>query len=246
MQKYDYFGSALIEMKCHLERSREVFYKLIIYRGSDCPQPDKSLRMSNFKRDLNKEQLLGEYLDTVYSSLNLNFERITDLNLQLKGIDLLFPEREAIYIDEKAQLDYLNKSLPTFTFELSYLKKSEQKLGWLLDDSKLTTHYFLVTGIYTKVENDLSKGFRSCIITSINRKKLLNYLELKGLSKERLLQYDTDLRDFENKKNKHKIEELDSKSEGLLYFSSQLAEQPINLQLRLKHLIKVGVAKPLY
>ncbi len=202
--------------------------------------------MSYFRRDLNKEQLLGEYLDTVYSSLNLNFERITDLNLQHRGVDLLFPKKEGVYIDEKAQLDYLNKSLPTFTFELSYLKNGEQKLGWLLDDSKLTTHYFLVTGIYVEDEKDLTKGFKSCIITSVNRKKLLNYLESKGLSKERLLEYDTDLRDFEDKTLKNEIKELHPKTEGLLYFSSQLAEQPINLQLRLKHLIEVGVAKPLY
>ncbi len=44
MQKYDYFGSALIEMKCHLERSREVFSKLIIYKDFDCAQPDKPIK----------------------------------------------------------------------------------------------------------------------------------------------------------------------------------------------------------
>ncbi|TCK66911.1 hypothetical protein DFQ05_2197 [Winogradskyella wandonensis] len=202
--------------------------------------------MSHFKRDLNKEQLLGEYLDTVYNSLNLNFERNADYSLQHRGVDLLFPEKDGIYIDEKAQLDYLNKNLPTFTFELSYLKNGEQKLGWLLDETKLTTHYFLITGIYVENETDLSKGFKNCTITSVNRKKLLIYLESKGLSKNRLLQYDADLRDFENKKLKNEIEELHPKTEGLLYFSPQLAEQPINLQLRLKHLIEVGVAKQIF
>jgi len=202
--------------------------------------------MSHFKRDLKKEQLLGEYLDTVYANLDLNFERVNDINLQHRGVDLIYPENDAVFIDEKAQLDYINKSLPTFTFELSYLKKNEQKLGWLLDETKQTTHYFLITGIYAGNGKDLSEGFTSCIITSVNRKKLLNYLENKGLSKNRLLQYDADLRDFENPTNKNEIEELSPKTEGLLYFSPQLAEQPINLQLRLKNLISNRIAKQIY
>ncbi|RZN82554.1 MAG: hypothetical protein EVB11_08105 [Winogradskyella sp.] len=202
--------------------------------------------MSNFKRDLHKEQLLGNYLDLVYETLNLKFERVRDSNLQHRGVDLLYTKNEAVYIDEKAQLDYLNKSLPTFTFELSYLKNKAPKLGWLLDDTKLTTHYFLVTGIYAKDEKDLKKGFTSCIITSVNQKKLMNYLESKDLTKERLLQYDADLRDFEDSKSRNTIKELNPKTEGLLYFSSQLSEQPINLQLRLKNLIEMGIAKQIY
>lgn len=202
--------------------------------------------MSHFERDLNKEKLLGNFLDSVYKKLDLEFERVTDIDLQHSGVDLKYPKRDYIYIDEKAQLDYLNKSLPTFTFELSYLKNEEQKLGWLLDSSKLTTHYFLITGIYVEDEKDLKKGFKNCTITSVNRKKLLNYLELKGLSKHRLLQYDTDLRGFKEKNAKTEIEELKAKTEGLIYFSSHLSEQPINLQLRLKNLIKKGVAKQIY
>lgn len=202
--------------------------------------------MSHFKRDLKKEKLLGNYLDSVYAFLNLKFNRTQDLNLQHKGIDLLFPKNRAVFIDEKAQLDYLNKSLPTFTFELSYLKNKEQRLGWLLDDTKVTTHYFLITSIFTNAKNDLSKGFKECKIISVNRKKLLHQLALKGLTKERLLQYDADLRDFEHKENKNSIMELNPKTEGLLFYSPQLTEQPINLQLRLKNLIKIGVAKQIY
>ena len=202
--------------------------------------------MSHFERDLYKEKQLGKYLDDIYNSLNLNFERVEDLTLQHKGVDLVFPENEAVFIDEKAQLDYLNKNLPTFTFELSYLKNNEKRLGWLLDDTKITTHYFLVTGIHVKDEKGLNKGFTACKITSVNRKRLLNYLKSKGLTKERLLQYDSDLRDFDSKLNKNPISELHPKLEGLLFFSPQLTEQPINLQLRLKHLIKVNVAKQVY
>ncbi|GGI56912.1 hypothetical protein [Winogradskyella haliclonae] len=202
--------------------------------------------MSHFKRDLNKEQLLGEYLDTIYDNLNLHFERNEDLNLQHRGVDLIYPKNDAVFIDEKAQLDYLNKSLPTFTFELSYLKNGGQKLGWLLDENKLTTHYFLITGIYVEDKEDLTQGFKKCIITSVNRKKLLSHLELRNLSKKRLLEYDADLRNFEDKKLKNEIEELCPKTEGLLYFSPQLSEQPINLQLRLKHLIEMGVAKQIF
>ena len=202
--------------------------------------------MSHFERDLNKEKLLGKFLDGIYESLNLEFERIEDISLQQQGIDLIYLQNETILIDEKAQLDYLNKSLPTFTFELSYLKNDAQKIGWLLDNNKKTTHYFLITGIYTNEKSDLSKGFKSCVITSVNRKKLMKHLQSKGLDKTRLLQYDSDLRDFEVKTIKNPIAEINFKTEGLLYFLPQLAEKPINLQLRLKYLLKIGVAKQIY
>ena len=79
--------------------------------------------MSFFKRDLKKEKILSKYLDGVYNKIPLTVQRINDLDLQYKGVDLIYNNNGAkIYIDEKAQLDYLNSDLPTFTFELSYLK----------------------------------------------------------------------------------------------------------------------------
>lgn len=114
--------------------------------------------MSFFTRNLRKEKLLASFLDTKYDELNLTFERVCDLKLQKKGVDLIYNHRgRRFYIDEKAQLDYINKHLPTFTFELSYLKNDIEKTGWLVDTHKITTHYFLVVGICAIDKKDLRK-----------------------------------------------------------------------------------------
>ena len=90
---------------------------------------------STFKSDLEKEQSLQNLLDLYYRKhlLHYDFERISDLKEQIAGVDLVFTDKvsgEPFYIDEKAQLDYINEELPTFAFELSYHKNSEPKKGW--------------------------------------------------------------------------------------------------------------------
>ena len=203
--------------------------------------------MSFFKRDLKKEQLLGIYLDELYNKIGLSLTRVTDLNSQLKGIDLVYTHHgNDVFIDEKAQLDYLNNDLPTFTFELSYLKNDVKKIGWFLDDTKSTTHYFLITGIYANSKSNLSKGIKKCKITSVNRKKLNEYLASIGLSNKKLITYDKDIRASNTKKNKTYITELDNRNQGCLYYSPQLSEKPINLQLRLEFLIQKNIAKRIY
>ncbi|RKE98476.1 hypothetical protein [Ichthyenterobacterium magnum] len=203
--------------------------------------------MSFFNRDLSKEQIISEYLNDLYYDLKLNFIRNKDLDLQLKGVDLIYQHKGTdFFIDEKAQLDYINIELPTFTFELSYLKNGENKLGWLIDQTKITTHYFLITSIYAKDKNDLLKGFTSCKITSVNRNKLNTYLNTIGLTIEQLNCYQNNIRKADNKKTKIKIDELNAKTQGLLYYSNHLSEKPINLQLRLDFLIKKKIAKQIY
>ncbi|MBI9040273.1 hypothetical protein [Lutibacter sp.] len=203
--------------------------------------------MSFFKRDLNKEQVLGKYLDEIYLELNLYLIRINDLDLQHRGVDLIYEKNDTkFYIDEKAQLDYVNSDLPTFTFELSYLKNNYNKLGWLIDDDKITTHYFLITGIYANDEKDLSKGISKCKITSVDRKKLIDYLNSIGLTQEKLFNYQTEIRASNKKLKKTAIAELNDKTQGCLFYSNHLKEEPINLQLRLKFLIEKNIAKTIY
>jgi hypothetical protein len=201
--------------------------------------------MSHYKRDLNKEQKLGIYLDTVYKKIDLKVTRVNDLNLQHKGVDLIYTHNaNDIYIDEKAQLDYVNKNLPTFTFELSYLKDKTLKEGWLFDDNKQTHFYFLVTGI--KAKNPKQHDYYDCIITSVDRSKLLRFLDGINLDEQQLSNYQKEIRARKHKENRIEIKELDIKKEGCLFFSPHLAEHPINLQLRLQFLIDSGIAKCIY
>ncbi|MCB4807540.1 hypothetical protein LG651_04705 [Tamlana sp. 62-3] len=199
--------------------------------------------MSNFHSDLLKEQLLAKYLDGIYKKINLNLSRVSDLKSQHQGIDLIY--KDNYLIDEKAQLNYINSNLPTFAFELSYLKGGIEKKGWLFDKSKVTTHYFLITGIKARNEKDLSKGFTGCKITSVDRKKLIEHLEIIGLTQNNIANYVTNIRN-NPKSGKTTIRELNPNNEGYIYYTSSLAEKPINLVFKLDYLIKNNIAKRIY
>lgn len=207
---------------------------------------------SKFYQDLSKEELLGTYLDSYYPKIFqdtvFKVERVRDRHLQHRGVDLLLKSAVdgCYFVDEKAQLDYLNTALPTFAFELSYLKKDDWRLGWLLDSTKLTTIYFLVTNICPLSEKDLSKGFAKIKITGIYRAKLLKLLAQKGLTQKRLFALDKEIRQ-NNVDGKIPIPELDAKKEGTFYFSKKnKREQPINLVLKLDFLVSAEVGNVLF
>lgn len=199
---------------------------------------------SSFKSDLDKEKQLSKLLDKYYKRhlKQYHFKRISALEEQKKGVDLILSrklEEVVFYVDEKAQLDYVNDSLPTFAFELFYEKNGVEKQGWLFDVNKKTHFYSLVTNIYADEENT----FTSCSITFINRKKLIEYLAGRGLAKERLEQIVASAKSFHGKLA---LESLNVKREGYLFFSRKnKAEKPVNLILKLDFLIEIGVGKKL-
>jgi len=202
--------------------------------------------MHNFRSDLNQEALLSEYLDELYTGKGIDFNRVSDINKQHQGIDVIVQIKADEYlIDEKAQLHYLNNDLPTFTFELSYFKNEQLKKGWLFDENKLTQYYFLITGIFLKngkTELSNSSDIDKIKITSVNRNKLIEHLSSINLDEEKLIGYDKELRK-NNSFGKNTVPELNPNSEGLIFLTEQLVEKPMNLQLRLEYLIKTKVAK---
>jgi hypothetical protein len=205
--------------------------------------------MSKFNYDLNQEQILSKYLDNIYDGKKIKYKRIFDLNIQHQGVDVIMTVDSTEYnIDEKAQLHYIGSDLPTFTFELSYLKNNLNKEGWLFDEHKLTQYYFLITGIFLKKSKTILStpdDIEKIKITSVNRQKLIGFLESKGLNKGKLLKYDSVIR--ENKTfGKNELAELNEKTEGLIYYTNHLSEKPINLQLRLKFLLDKELAKKFY
>lgn len=199
---------------------------------------------SNFKSDLQKERKLAVLIDNYYHTQlkNYHFERIYDLKRQLQGIDLILAHKTSettYYLDEKAQLDYINEDLPTFAFELDYQKKGETKLGWLFDEAKKTHFYALITAIYC----DEPETFTSCKITVVNRQKLISFLKSRNIDNISLKSY---IKDSENQQGKTIIKGLDPQIEGYLYFSKMnKAEMPTNLILKLDFLIDNGIAKRL-
>ncbi|NJB71459.1 hypothetical protein GGR42_001921 [Saonia flava] len=197
---------------------------------------------SSFKSDLNKEQKLSTLLDECYKNYlkNYTYKRIHDLKSQLMGIDIIFTHKSSgnsFYIDEKAQLDYINDDLPTFAFELQYEKGGFLKKGWLFDENKSTNFYSLITGIYS----DEPEKFTSCKITFVNREKLIELLSNKGINNSSLSAY---IESNTAQNGKLIIDELNSKNEGYLFFSSSnKKEKPVNLILKLEFLLNENVGK---
>ncbi len=169
-------------------------------------------------------------------------KRVIDLKNQMAGVDVIFVHKNTetnFYIDEKAQLDYVNEDLPTFAFEIGYYKNKAYKEGWLYDSRKKTDFYALATAIY----EDEPGTYTSCKITLVNRKKLHSCLSNHKITKTLLNEYR-----FSNKSHQGKLvlKELCQKSEGYLYFSnSNKMEKPVNLILKLHFLEKNGIAKRL-
>ena len=201
--------------------------------------------MSNFSQDLKAEQILCDYLDEIYTSKNYSFVRKSDLQSQYEGVDLYLKHGDSsIAVDEKAQLHYLNKTLPTFAFELSYLKFGQKKSGWLFDKNKKTELYILVRGIYlvdgkSKLVN--KSDIDSVTLTCVDRYLLLQYLTSKGLDESTINAYDTTIRASKSY-NASTIKELDEVREGKIFFTEYLAEKPINLVLKIDNLVQHTVA----
>ena len=200
----------------------------------------------SFQKDLDNEAKFGNYLDRLYPQIKgldkkFTFFRKNDLKSQYAGIDLILKDKESgeeRYIDEKAQLYYLNKSLKTFTFEISYLKDGIWKKGWFYDEKKLTQTYFLFTCIETNSKNE----FINCRFISINRKYLQEFLEEAGLTQEKIFAYEKIFRDDKKKYNGDQVVfELDSSFATFHCSFSNLKEEPINLKIKLNALLEHGL-----
>lgn len=196
---------------------------------------------SNFTKDLMREQKLCKLLDHLYDThlKKYNAIRIKDTKQQLQGLDVLFQRKdtgERFRIDEKAQLDYPGRNLPTFAFEIYYSKNEVLKRGWLFDPNKTTDFYALITNITQ------SKGeYKSCTIQFVNRKKLLFWLTNKGVSEDVLKEKAALHKHFTGKVE---LAQLNIETEGYLYFTGKRkAEKPVNLVLYLSTLERLGIAK---
>ncbi|MFD2100159.1 hypothetical protein [Flagellimonas iocasae] len=199
---------------------------------------------SKFKADLSKEHRLTPLLDVYYQKhlKQYTFERVVDLEQQLLGVDVILTDKKTgatYFVDEKAQLDYVNENLPTFAFELFYEKAKIKKGGWLFDASKKTDFYALVTSIFSDEED----RFTSCNITFVNREKLIQHLSVLNLTSERFQEIVLQHSGHHGKLGLKKLHPL---HEGYLFFSTQnKAEKPINLILKLDYLMAIGVARRL-
>ena len=76
------------------------------------------------KQDSHAENAVAQFLDQFfYQKYVRNQIRYSDLETQLKGVDVTFDFEEQIQllVDEKAAAHFVNKNIPTFAFELDFI-----------------------------------------------------------------------------------------------------------------------------
>lgn len=216
---------------------------------------------SNFDNDLTLEKELAKFLDKNFypwlrnnDSPVIDYNRVYDKESQKKGIDItldLFNNKTGIIetcnIDEKSTSHYLNKGIPTFAFELSYIDNNKKnKTGWLLDNNKETDFYALIwPNIKEEKYAELTKEFGdkqqkwqgyiksddffSMELWMINRLKLLNYLnENYNLSKEKLKKINDNIRENRDVNPRFNNDKSPNKRYKFTY-TRHLNEKPINL-----------------
>ncbi len=133
------------------------------------------------------------------------------------------------FIIEMNLFYYLNKNIPTFAFELSFLRKGTSTLGWLCNDRLETDMYLL---IWPFAEKDSCSGiswreFTKAECYLIEKKKVLQLLQEHGLSVNEMLRRAEEIR----QNNEHgKI--LIPGIHGIYYYASdpqKYKEAPINI-----------------
>lgn len=200
------------------------------------------------KEDHSAENELAVFLDKflyerfptkdAFSSI----QRIYDKETQLKGIDVKFVRKDgkSYYIDEKAQLHYLNRNLPTFALEILSYQKGYDTIGWLCNPNLMTDLFLFIWPFASQdsYEGITWEHFTKLDCLLIHKLKILSMLVSKGLTIEKML---TDARNIRasGEKGKIPIPNLD----GIYYYasySSQYKEAPINIVISKRILQKLA------
>ena len=214
--------------------------------------PAENVVQSRRNDDMSAEAQLGFFLDTYLydrfpkSDAFSRIERMHNKADQLSGVDVRFTSKDgAVYdVDEKAQLYYLNKSLPTFAFEIQFLRNGQETIGWLCNNTLKTDLYLLIWPYATQ---DTPKGisweqFTKADCLLVSKKRLLSMLEREGLTIERMLQDAARFRQ-EGRSGKIAINGV----RGIYYFASdaqKYREAPINIVVTKDRLL--GIAQRQY
>lgn len=205
---------------------------------------------SLFKSDLQEESVFSDFLDKcLYRPLEsilsakaqqinpVSFERTKALSDQYCGIDVVLHEGQwQLNIDEKSQLHNINEHIPTFAFELSYLKNDSVRPGWLIDPTKKTDAYMLCWP-YGEADNEQEAVYTGAKALLVSKHTLLDALSKFGYGRQALAERDEAIR----KTGKHGSFRCKSPCFWFFY-SGQYAEQMINIVVKAPFLEKIAIS----
>lgn len=128
------------------------------------------------KEDIKKTQTIEQFVDKIYKEHHFNMKRITDKKLQKKGVDIIHNiDGKRNYVDEKFAINFYNKKLNTFAFELSSNNNKNNK-GWFISDHMITTHYII---LWFQANDDFTDIY-TYDLCYIDKQKLKQYLRSIG------------------------------------------------------------------
>ncbi len=199
----------------------------------------QTLRSSDSAAELEIGKFLDKYFYPIHAK---NVTRYNDYEHQMKGLDVKLDYGNSLnlLVDEKAAAHYVNKGLPTFAFELNFLTTSGELVdGWFYDESK-DTQYYLLSWIWANKDRNFSyTDITQLDIVLVERAKISSMLETLGLTKQRAMQKAVELRE-------NGVDGVFDKSYGkpyYFYYSTRLAERPINVIIRKDKLIELSLCR---
>lgn len=189
---------------------------------------------------MRENEVVEAFLDKeIYPLMFNSVERKADLGSQFAGIDII---ADGMKIDEKAQVNYKNKNLPTNAFEISSLSKkpfyhdgvfdNHPVDGWFINEELETEKYLIIsfTGV-DGLEYDRDRMHDPNQIHSIEAHLVDKYDLIDEVEQEAELDdlYDTgeDMRE-----NGQKAVE---RGKIRLVCSQHLAEKPVSLIWKKRH-----------
>lgn len=208
---------------------------------------------SKFILDSKNEGIIALWLDKYFYSrvrydekLKFRFSsrRADDFNkdeskIQRSGIDIVYKNQldDLYFVDEKAQLDYLNNNLRTFAFEIKFRKKNSNfTSGWFVREDLETTHYLLVYPNSSHVSNaDELTDFEEISqveLLLLNKETLWSRLYQLNIFRKNI-EIEADEMIIDGKNNKKEIASSSTRN-AYLYRTSyhKKKEEPVNIVIR--------------
>lgn len=222
-----------------------------VYRGSH--------RVSTFEADLRRENdVMAEFMKrNFYDGLQnadgsrvSDFQRITDVDVQKSGVDVIFTQNGRTYlIDEKAQMDYIYKNNPLPTFALELLNGTSGAVGWFVNDG-LKTEYYMFLWPHADRKPLSVDNITYVYYALVNKKKLRQEVERRYQKDgERLLEYARRMLEEKmgdmvfDKAGKcigYRYKEDGFDDECYLYYTLSKQEKPVNLVVRRSRLEQIS------
>ena len=199
--------------------------------------------MRDYKESVNGEQAVHEFLckhlyDKIFKS---DYVTVVNKEAQKMGIDYVVYRKndEPFTVDEKAQVNYINKPRDTFSFEISYLNIHKEVVdGWLIKNTIHPTYYALIW-IWDSKEDNKSKLKTSDINTVecmfISNLNLQKFIRSCGFTDKILREFSEQMRKSSGNQRRY-YAYLNSRK---FVLTNMLPEKPVNIILDKDVLYKI-------